>query len=457
MESECSTAEPECNSNSKNAQSLLQRRANNDQIDDVEEEPNNCVDDNTLIITAADKLGFAGITGCAQAANLSACEHSEYGDAVGQICPMSCHRCEKLGLVASLDQTVTKKKDPPRRRRAPPRRRRAPPPPPPLPDAPAGWEAIGTDGVSACQGTTNPRMTKLAEFTDQNLNQCVAKCAAETGCRAVDLFSNNLCYLYDRPCWTTAGVNDGHGFRKEGTGNWVPWNKKMFGNDNRRCNQDAWEVASKHVCQAEAEKVNNYWFQYMEAGGQKLCGVPERCDLSRGTQNEPWRVYGAPGPAPPPPFDPWGNFEGGQGKRCTESSITVTDQQACQTKAKDNNHQYYQFNQGSKKCQTFDSCDSPHSSSGWNIYDKEGCFDETMNDPKGKDYRGCQTRTKSGTPCIPWRSSYPRGVGYSPNTEIWIDGGLASNYCRNPYGGDTIWCFTSEMWGNIADCVPLSG
>ena len=60
-------------------------------------------------------------------------------------------------------------------------------------------------------------------------------------------------------------------------------------------------------------------------------------------------------------------------------------------------------------------------------------------------YRGNQTKTIGGETCIDWddndKSNYPNS-------------GLDSNYCRNPDGEDTIWCY--DVDGGYGECEPLS-
>merc|ERR1719336_2369439 len=50
----------------------------------------------------------------------------------------------------------------------------------------------------------------------------------------------------------------------------------------------------------------------------------------------------------------------------------------------------------------------------------------------GANYRGCQTRTRSGKMCQPWDSQFPQTHRFK-NINLWAGFGLGKhNYCRNP-------------------------
>lgn len=73
--------------------------------------------------------------------------------------------------------------------------------------------------------------------------------------------------------------------------------------------------------------------------------------------------------------------------------------------------------------------------------------DEALTGTKGNGYRGCQAETRTGKACVPWANV--RWVYSSINDEKSQMGyGDAFNYCRNPDGGDTIWCCTTASCGN---------
>uniref|UniRef100_A0A3Q0QXI1 Plasminogen n=1 Tax=Amphilophus citrinellus TaxID=61819 RepID=A0A3Q0QXI1_AMPCI len=61
----------------------------------------------------------------------------------------------------------------------------------------------------------------------------------------------------------------------------------------------------------------------------------------------------------------------------------------------------------------------------------------------GKDYRGTKSKTKTGTLCQRWTSSYPHRPNITPQTHPLAD--LESNFCRNPDGDSGgPWCYTTD-------------
>ena len=82
-----------------------------------------------------------------------------------------------------------------------------------------------------------------------------------------------------------------------------------------------------------------------------------------------------------------------------------------------------------------------------------GC-DETLYGRKGRRYRGCQTQTIGGYECQPWMSQFPHA--HAQTEDRFIDETLeeAGNYCRNPDGGDTIWCYTTDPEKRWEYCQP---
>jgi len=83
-----------------------------------------------------------------------------------------------------------------------------------------------------------------------------------------------------------------------------------------------------------------------------------------------------------------------------------------------------------------------------------GC-NEAMLTSDGTDYRGCQTRTRSGLLCQRWDSQSPHTPTHSPSNAPTA--GLVSNYCRNPDGSDSIWCYTTDPATLWEYCDPLPG
>ena len=73
--------------------------------------------------------------------------------------------------------------------------------------------------------------------------------------------------------------------------------------------------------------------------------------------------------------------------------------------------------------------------------------DETLSGDNDGGYRGCQTKTNSGATCQRWDSQTPnKHTSNTPATDP--DSDLSYNYCRNPDGEETIWCYTmdGERW-----------
>ena len=55
-----------------------------------------------------------------------------------------------------------------------------------------------------------------------------------------------------------------------------------------------------------------------------------------------------------------------------------------------------------------------------------------------KGYRGKQTKTRTGRTCMAWDQQTPHTHGYKPASYPELE----VNYCRNPSGSTTIWCYT---------------
>jgi hypothetical protein len=79
---------------------------------------------------------------------------------------------------------------------------------------------------------------------------------------------------------------------------------------------------------------------------------------------------------------------------------------------------------------------------------------EVLSGEKGAGYRGCQSVTRSGRACQAWSEQSPHAhsmLSSHPNA------GLESNYCRNPDGEDTIWCYTTDPDKRWESCDPKPG
>jgi len=71
-----------------------------------------------------------------------------------------------------------------------------------------------------------------------------------------------------------------------------------------------------------------------------------------------------------------------------------------------------------------------------------GC-NEAFTGTGGSGYRGCRTTTRSGRTCQNWLEQSPHRHSRTP--ENYPNMGLGDhNYCRNPDGGRTIWCYTTN-------------
>ena len=77
--------------------------------------------------------------------------------------------------------------------------------------------------------------------------------------------------------------------------------------------------------------------------------------------------------------------------------------------------------------------------------------DERYSDHDGADYRGCQMKTRSGLFCQHWDAQVPHGHKFTPDKYPE----LQHNYCRNPDGSETIWCYTSSDTKLWEYCDPL--
>ena len=77
--------------------------------------------------------------------------------------------------------------------------------------------------------------------------------------------------------------------------------------------------------------------------------------------------------------------------------------------------------------------------------------DETMSGEKDEGYRGCQTKTRSGKTCQSWNVQTP----HKHTRKNEAKGTVGHNYCRNPDGEDTIWCYTTDTSKRWEYCDPL--
>ena len=101
-------------------------------------------------------------------------------------------------------------------------------------------------------------------------------------------------------------------------------------------------------------------------------------------------------------------------------------------------------------------CKDPTTAPEPALTDSDSC-DETLYGEAGDGYVGCQTQTRGGYSCQKW-------VDQSPHTHVRSDSEFinngetmedAQNFCRNPDGGDTIWCYTTDPETRWDYCDPL--
>jgi hypothetical protein len=72
----------------------------------------------------------------------------------------------------------------------------------------------------------------------------------------------------------------------------------------------------------------------------------------------------------------------------------------------------------------------------------------------GADYIGCQSVTKSGKECQKWTEKVPHKHRLVSQA-VKLKYGLGDhNYCRNPDGSETIWCYTMDSTTLWEECVP---
>ncbi|XP_019614671.1 PREDICTED: hepatocyte growth factor-like [Branchiostoma belcheri] len=61
---------------------------------------------------------------------------------------------------------------------------------------------------------------------------------------------------------------------------------------------------------------------------------------------------------------------------------------------------------------------------------------------RGASFRGKVPVTNTGRICQRWDSQMPHGHGKTPSG--YSSSGLERNYCRNPDGGNGVWCYTMD-------------
>ena len=79
--------------------------------------------------------------------------------------------------------------------------------------------------------------------------------------------------------------------------------------------------------------------------------------------------------------------------------------------------------------------------------------DETMYGARGAGYRGCQSVTRSGLTCQSWAAQTPHQHSLADES-AGESAEAAKNHCRNPDGGDSIWCYTTDPNTRFDYCDP---
>jgi len=96
--------------------------------------------------------------------------------------------------------------------------------------------------------------------------------------------------------------------------------------------------------------------------------------------------------------------------------------------------------------------DSADDTNGGDVENTQEVCDETYRG-KGEAYRGCQDKTHNGRTCQAWTSQSPHTHHYTPS--IFPGKGLSgNNYCRNPTGLVSIWCYTTDQNTKWEYCIP---
>ncbi|MEE6481445.1 hypothetical protein FKM82_012869 [Ascaphus truei] len=72
---------------------------------------------------------------------------------------------------------------------------------------------------------------------------------------------------------------------------------------------------------------------------------------------------------------------------------------------------------------------------------------------QGEGYRGSMTTTYNGIQCQRWDSQFPHKHNFTPENYKCKD--LSENYCRNPNGTESPWCFTTDPNIRIGHCSQI--
>lgn len=88
------------------------------------------------------------------------------------------------------------------------------------------------------------------------------------------------------------------------------------------------------------------------------------------------------------------------------------------------------------------------------VQPQQGACNEQMTGDNASTYRGCQSETLGGKRCQKWTMQAPHSHTYTEAN--YPNGGLGDHdYCRNPGGYHTIWCYTEDPNQRWDFCQPM--
>ena len=109
------------------------------------------------------------------------------------------------------------------------------------------------------------------------------------------------------------------------------------------------------------------------------------------------------------------------------------------------------YNESFSSLYTEQSASSSPDSDTSHHYKCDGNEVEALLGDKGDGYVGFQNKTRDGLTCQNWTEQTPH-----KHTISTSDKGIGNhNYCRNPDGEDTIWCYTTDSKTRWGYCDPL--
>lgn len=111
----------------------------------------------------------------------------------------------------------------------------------------------------------------------------------------------------------------------------------------------------------------------------------------------------------------------------------------------------------STQCRALAPAPTPETTTAPSPDAPEAPCDETLRGEKDSGYRGCQQATTTGKTCQKWTSQSPHAHSRTTSNPSYAGTGLGGhNYCRNPDGENTIWCYTTDPDHRWEFCEPLA-